>query len=381
VALVTVQVQGSDGNTQDVLLDTITGETYAIPIYKLSIGDVGLDGGPISAANPMPIILPAGASTEAKQNVSNASLGIMDDWDESDRAKVNPIAGQAGIAGGSGVDGASVPRVSLATDIPLPAGTNVLGTTREFKLEVARGNVSGVTIMSAMGEFESGNIDAAGEDVCRWEDVSGPARLPTPAAAGEQMTVVSSNNADNGATVTGILTARIHYLDNTGAEQTEDITLNGTTPVNTVATDMRFINDFYTLTVGSNGVAEGNISLYKQGGAIATDLYNLIAAGGNKSLVPHRMVPLAKKLYLQGWSAMEAQGKRAAFRIRSTDMFGILLSGVFCFKDVAYLNGNTSGELCLWQQVPALSIVKVSHWDDVVGAEGSCSWWGFLVDD
>jgi len=252
----------------------------------------------------------------------------------------------------------------------------------DYGLEISRGNVTGITTMSAMGEFESGNIDAAGEDVCRWEDVSGPARLPTPAAIGEQMTVISDDNADNGATATGVLTVRLHYLDASGVEQTEDVILNGTTGVNTAATDIRFINDMYVLTVGSNGVAEGNITVYKQGGSIGNDLYNLIALGGNKSLVPHRMVPFGKTLYLQSWHATEAQGKRSAFRIRSTDMYGVLIPGVFCFKDVAYVNKAATGDLPLHgTPVPALSIIKVSHWDDAAGAEGSCGWWGYLVDD
>lgn len=59
-----------------------------------------------------------------------ASLDTIDDWDEIDRAKVNPIIGQAGIAGGSGVDAANVTRVSLATNVSLPSGTNILGATR-----------------------------------------------------------------------------------------------------------------------------------------------------------------------------------------------------------------------------------------------------------
>jgi hypothetical protein len=79
------------------------------------------------------------------------------------------------------------------------------------------------------------------------------------------------------------------------------------------------------------------------------------------------------------WHATEAGAKRAAFRIRSTDMYGTLLSGVFCFKDVTYLNGSTSGPLPLHATpVPALSIVKVSHWSNAVNTEGSCSWWGYL---
>ncbi len=254
-------------------------------------------------------------------------------------------------------------------------------TSLEPILDVQTGGRPGIGVMRGLGEFESGTVDANGEDCCRWADVSGPARLPTPAPAGEQMTIVSDDDADNGATATGALTVRVHYLDATGAEQTEDVTLDGTTPVDTVATDMRFVNDCYSLTVGSNGVAAGNITIIKKGGAIATDLYNLIALGGNKSLVPHRMVPLGKTLYLRGWNASEAQGKRVAFRIRSTDMNGALLGGVFCFKGVAYLKQTATGELPLSDAVPALSIVKVSTWSDQAGAEGSCEWWGYLVDD
>jgi hypothetical protein len=66
---------------------------------------------------------------EAGGNLATAvaSLSVIDDWDETDRAKVNPIAGQAGVAGGTGVDAANVQRVSLATNVALPAGTNAIG--------------------------------------------------------------------------------------------------------------------------------------------------------------------------------------------------------------------------------------------------------------
>ncbi len=73
------------------------------------------------------VSLPTGAATLAEQQTQTASLSVLDDWDESDRAKVNPIAGQAGVAGGSGVVGATTQRVVLATDVALPAGTNNIG--------------------------------------------------------------------------------------------------------------------------------------------------------------------------------------------------------------------------------------------------------------
>lgn len=53
------------------------------------------------------------------------AVQIMDDWDESDRAKVNIIVGQAGIAAGAGAVGVTVPRVTLASDDPAVA---LLGT-------------------------------------------------------------------------------------------------------------------------------------------------------------------------------------------------------------------------------------------------------------
>jgi hypothetical protein len=254
--------------------------------------------------------------------------------------------------------------------------------TKDFLLEVGKGNIAGTTTMSAMGEYESGNVVLSGADVYRGEEVSGPDALPRPVDGGEQMTVVSTDNADNGATATGVLTLRIEYLDATGAQQTEDITMNGTTGVNTSATDIRFVNDMYALTVGSNGVAEGSITIIKLGGSIGVDLYQMIAQGGNKSLVPHRMVPLAKTLYLMGWHCEEAQLKRAAYRIRSTDMNGVLIPGVFCFKDTAYLRGMSSGVRPLPSvPIPALSIVKVSYWAVLANGEGACGWWGYLVDD
>lgn len=72
-----------------------------------------------------------GASTPrvtlASDDPAVASLAAIDDWDESDRAKVNPIAGQAGVQGGSGTVSALTQRVVLATDVALPAGTNAIG--------------------------------------------------------------------------------------------------------------------------------------------------------------------------------------------------------------------------------------------------------------
>jgi len=83
------------------------------------------------AAASVPVILPAatvtaltppaaitGFATETTAAAAAASLSVLDDWDESDRAKVNPIVGQAGVAAGAGAVGATVQRVTLASDDP-----------------------------------------------------------------------------------------------------------------------------------------------------------------------------------------------------------------------------------------------------------------------
>lgn len=68
------------------------------------------------------------AGTFAVQDsAAEASLSVLDDWDESDRAKVNTIVGQAGLQGGSGTVSSNTLRMVLATDVGLPAGTSNIG--------------------------------------------------------------------------------------------------------------------------------------------------------------------------------------------------------------------------------------------------------------
>lgn len=74
---------------------------------------------------------------------SATSLGIIDDWDESDRAKVNPIVGQAGVQGNTGVVTATTQRVVLATDVALPAGNNNIGD-----VDIVSGTITTVTTIT-----------------------------------------------------------------------------------------------------------------------------------------------------------------------------------------------------------------------------------------
>jgi len=65
-------------------------------------------------------------ATLASDDPAVASLGVMDDWDESDRAKVNLIAGQAGITAGAGAVAANTPRMTHASDDPVVTSLQII---------------------------------------------------------------------------------------------------------------------------------------------------------------------------------------------------------------------------------------------------------------
>ena len=101
---------------------------------------------------------------EASAAAIAASLSIVDDWDETNRAAVNIIAGQVGIAGGTGVDGATVPRVTLATNVALPAGTNNIGDVDVLTLPAlpaGTNNIGDVDVLTVPADPFGANADAS----------------------------------------------------------------------------------------------------------------------------------------------------------------------------------------------------------------------------
>jgi len=131
-------IEVTEGSGKTVATDEVSDKHYQIiKLAHGALGTVDLS----SDSDPFPVYFPtaqtitvSGVATSAKQDIQTTALQaiqaaaeIMDDWDESDRAKVNTIVGQAGVQGGSGSVSANTQRVVLATDVGLPAGTSNIG--------------------------------------------------------------------------------------------------------------------------------------------------------------------------------------------------------------------------------------------------------------
>lgn len=157
-----------------------------------------------------------GYATLAEQQTQTASLSVLDDWDESDRAKVNPIVGQAGLQGGAGAVSANTIRAVLATDqttIPVTATqsgtwniTNVSGT-------VSLPTGAATSALQTQPGVDIGDVtinNAAGASAVNIQD------------GGNSITVDGSVSA----TVSGTVTANIGTISTIATETTLS-TLNG----------------------------------------------------------------------------------------------------------------------------------------------------------
>lgn len=151
---------GTNLNTSALALEATLGDVVtATEAIRAAVEapltvNVGLTDAQLRAT-PVPVSGTV-AVTNASLTAMAASLDILDDWDESDRAKVNIIVGQAGVAGGTGTDAATVLRVSLATNVPLPAGTNGIGKlTANSGVDIGDVDVASI----AAGDNNIGNVD------------------------------------------------------------------------------------------------------------------------------------------------------------------------------------------------------------------------------
>lgn len=114
---------------------------------------------------------------------------------------------------------------------------------------------------------------------------------------------IASASANDAAAGTGARTVSIVYYDQTGAGPfSETVTLNGVTYVNTVATNICFIEEIVVLTAGSGGVNAGILTL-KAATAGGGATIGTISASDNRTFWAHHYVGTGKICNITGISA------------------------------------------------------------------------------
>ena len=185
-----------------------------------------------------------------------------------------------------GVDESQVRYVAIATRGPNGTFQTALGhdghlVVMSYTEAVMRGTVNGAAAFSSNGDYVAG---AAVTDFPVHE--AGAVNI---SLTGVQMSFVSGS-ANDAAAGTGLRTMAMGYIEHgTLAAKTEIITMNGTTPVLSVATNIRFINSLTMLSAGSGGKNAGAITA-TNGGLT----YGAISVGHRVQASSYRMVPAGK---------------------------------------------------------------------------------------
>jgi hypothetical protein len=107
----------------------------------------------------------------------------------------------------------------------------------------------------------------------------------------------SANDANPGGS--GAKRIRITYLTSSYVLKTEDVALNGTTGVNTAASDIRFIESLEVIE-GTN--CAGAVTLQTTTGGGGTEIMG-IASGTTQTFAAHHYVPAGKRCILLNWGA------------------------------------------------------------------------------
>jgi hypothetical protein len=155
---------------------------------------------------------------------------------------------------------------------------------------------------------------------------------------------VKSSNANDSSAGTGVRTVKITYYTSTlTGPFTETITMNGTSGVNTTNTDICYIEKIEALTVGSGGVAAGNITVQSTTGGGGVVIKQL-STGDLESLDSVHYIATGATLYITGMSCGHngtTVGSGARYRLRK-QVLGTANSPLIQVSDFVRLYGQSS---------------------------------------
>ncbi len=162
-----------------------------------------------------------------------------------------------------------------------------------IEAEIALGKVAGHSIINVFGRNSDIDTTSVPEDV--W--AGGGVYTGFPTGAAELVTVTSSSVNDT-ALGSGARTVELSGLDANGVEQTEIITLNGTSLVDSVNTWTR-VNRVVVLTSGSSNQAANTGIITVAHKTTTSNIFAQLPIGGNITQIGCYTVPTGKTALLQ----------------------------------------------------------------------------------
>jgi len=177
---------------------------------------------------------------------------------------------------------------------------------QDFYLEAAAGGIPGISVVNKFGAAPDG-VQTTATDIWPLANSTPTQQIWLAPTAARTHAIVSSSTDDDGSPVgVGARTIRIWGLKTWAlAETSEDITLDGTTPVNT-ANSYVIIHRMKVLTSGATSI---NVGTIKATAATDTTISCQILPGNGQTQMAIYGIPSIQTLYMTNfWGAIAKAG-------------------------------------------------------------------------
>lgn len=213
----------------------------------------------------------------------------------------------------------------------------------DYGLQVARGLVTGVSRINKFGAAPDG-VQTTATDIWSRADSAATQQIWLAPTAARVHAIVSSSADDDGSPVgNGARTIRVYGLQTwASAETSEDVTLNGTTPVNT-ANSYVIIHRMKVLTSGATAINVGTITA-----TAATDgtITAVIAIGDGQTEMAVYGIASGYTFYLKRWGASIGKGNTTIsvnFKLLVNENPNVQTTNFLRKDDINLVSTGTSG--------------------------------------
>jgi len=186
----------------------------------------------------------------------------------------------------------------------------------EYGLNIQRGLVPGHDVVHKFGR--NPDIDTADNFVDIWNDDNGDGHYTGFDATVAEVVEVFSDDSNDNATGTGAQLVQLVGLGVGFVEQTEIVTLNGTTPVDSTLAYLR-LDTVLVLTAGSAGGNQGTIT-GRQSITVANVFFN-IPPTANRTTICALTIPAGKIGYIVSGFATIAKKGTASSEVKAMVRF------------------------------------------------------------